>query len=107
MATKNNFAVKADILPEGRARDFDGPWKASSDEAIRAFAKSIQTFAAKAAKMDPNSSIVVFRPFLAQRVDASIAPAQDNRGNYYRTSELLSKQELNDALVAAGVNVAP
>lgn len=76
--SKNTFSVKATMYPKQRRKDIDGPWKPTIEDAVKAFAESLK-------KKDLDTSLV-FRAFVAERCSEAEAPAQDNRGNYYKSN---------------------
>lgn len=80
MASKNIFSVKSTLYPKGRAREVDGPWKPTVEEAVTAYVAKI--------KRQGLEQKLVFRPFLVERVEKDRAPCMDGKGNYYQGTEV-------------------
>ena len=89
---KNKFSIKAVCYPNLRQRHIDGPWRPSKAEAARAFAEWLKRLGL--------DRTLIFRPYLAERVDQADAHGLDSKGNYYRES----KADLG-LLFAVGVRV--
>lgn len=94
--SKNVFSVKSTMYPNKRSKDVDGPWKPTVEEAVKAFAASLQKKGLE--------SGAVYRVFVAERCPESTAPAKDSRGNSYKTHEMASAA-LSGLLEAEGLRV--
>lgn len=91
---KNKFSIKANVFKSSRMSSFDGPWKSTVEEAVKAFAEKVAKNGLTAKSF--------FTTFVAERCDEATAPAKDGRGFAYKTNTESTK-ELLTLLPAAGV----
>ena len=91
---KNKWSVKGIYYSKSNRQCYiDGPWRPTQQEAITAFADYV-------AEKFSLSSLLIFRPFLAERCDEKVAGSMDSKGNPY-----LEHGVDKDALRAYGVRV--
>jgi hypothetical protein len=78
--SKNTFSVKSEMYVNlKRSRSVDGPWKPTIEEAVSAYAETVVR--------KELAKHLICRPFIAEKCDEKVAPAQDGRGVCYKTNQ--------------------
>lgn len=93
------FSVKTTVYhttPSGRRvrRDFDGPWKKSPEEAVTAYLEKMK-------KQTTLANPRVCNAFLAETAPEATAPAKDNKGVCYKTSDKINVMQAIEAAKVA------
>jgi hypothetical protein len=91
------YAVMATIYPAYRAKDLTGPWKATPEEAVKAFGEKFAKYGALS-----EDSKKLFRVFLAETAPEAQAICKASTGHYYNGSTAVTSRDLRDMLNDAG-----